>query len=351
MYRSLLQDDDEGYAAGMGMAPVHHLWSVQGGGGGAEEEKQRGQVTPTSWSAWWVLFWYAYIAALQSLLWMTYSSVPDDSRDYLKTDNSTLDLFLDWGPVGYVVAVAGALWLLSFRADGLTISVRLAAGLCLFSSVLRCLPLVLTDDQKENNHNAVLAAVHIAQFVNGSVAPLVVASPALLSLRWFAEDWRNTATAVANVASALGRAIGFFLGPALVSTASDLPTLLLLEIGLAGLPFLAVLIYYPVAPSTPPSRAAEEEAQAMELKSRKMELAKLDMEGNGQGCCGTVSTSASTAAKEVLAAIRVPSFLLLAVAGGVEMAVYGAWSGVLPTVLSPKFTDTQAGALLYCYII
>ena len=28
----------------------------------------------------WVLFWFAYIAALQSLLWLTYSSVPDYSR-------------------------------------------------------------------------------------------------------------------------------------------------------------------------------------------------------------------------------------------------------------------------------
>ena len=32
---------------------------------------------------WWILFWFAYIAALQSLNWMTYSSVPDHSKIFL----------------------------------------------------------------------------------------------------------------------------------------------------------------------------------------------------------------------------------------------------------------------------
>jgi hypothetical protein len=40
----------------------------------------------------------------------------------------------------------------------------------------------------------------------------VVASPAYLSLVWFPARQRNTATSIANVANALGRAVGFYLG-------------------------------------------------------------------------------------------------------------------------------------------
>jgi hypothetical protein len=298
-----------------------------------------GEFAPTTWSAWWVLLWYSYISGLQSLLWMTYSSVPDDSRSWLNTDNQTLDLWLDWGPVGYCVSVAGALFLLSSRRDGLRISVRLAAGLCFTASLLRCVPIAMSPATRAANHDAVLAIIHVAQFLNGSVAPLVVASPSYLSLIWFDDNKRNTATAIGNVANAVGRGVGFFLGPAIVASADDLPTLLFLEVGLAALPLLAVLAYYPAAPAEPPSRAAAEESRAMQDKEDDAAMSKESGDGKGP-----LWTAASTAAGEIWRAVRVPSFVVLAFAGGLEMAVYGLWSGVLPTVLSPRFTDAQAGA-------
>jgi MFS family permease len=338
--------------------------SIQDDGGGKSSSSSYPS-TPSP-TALYVLFWYAYVSALQSLLWMTFSSVPDDSRAWLTTDDQTLDLWLDWGPAAYCVAVPFALWLLSSRRDGLRLSVRLGAGLCCFASLLRCLPVVLSDEARAANSTAVLAAIHVAQFINGGVAPLVVCSPSLLSLLWFPEASRNTATAVANVASALGRAIGFFLGPALVSQPSDLATLLLVEAGLAALPVVATLIYYPAAPAVPPSRAAADEAAAMEAKEHAAhaEAAEFDYVGldgfsssssSGKrgrggggrraavGCCSGAAASARTTAREIVAAARVPSFLLLALAGGLEMAVYGAWSGVLPSVLNPPFSDAQAG--------
>jgi hypothetical protein len=39
--------------------------------------EETAQVFPTSKMRWWVLLWYSYISALQSLIWMTFSSVPD----------------------------------------------------------------------------------------------------------------------------------------------------------------------------------------------------------------------------------------------------------------------------------
>ncbi len=44
----------------------------------------------------------------------------------------------------------------------------------------------------------VRVCAHFSQFLNGAVAPLAVASPSYLSLVWFPDSQRNTATALAN---------------------------------------------------------------------------------------------------------------------------------------------------------
>ena len=53
---------------------------------------------------------YSYVPGLQSPLRMTFSSVPDAAKDYLKVDDATLDLFLNFGPVAYCISVVLAAW-------------------------------------------------------------------------------------------------------------------------------------------------------------------------------------------------------------------------------------------------
>lgn len=181
------------------------------------------------------------------------------------------------------------------------------------------------------------------------MAPLVVASPSFLSLTWFPERERNTATAIANVASALGRAIGFFLGPGeglhcipeivpgstitpplthlpqgLVphDDPAHIPSLLYVETGLSILPLIGVLVYYPDHPAAPPSKAAAAARTAL-LESQKQ----------SQSLCASIGSSV----RDVVRASSQPRFLLLALAGGLQMGVYGAWSGVLTLVMSKHF--------------
>ena len=310
------------------------------------------------WSQWWILFWYFYLSALQSLLWMTFSSVPDSSRDYLSVDDSTLDLWLDLGPIAFCITVWGAMYLLTERADGLRFSVLLAAALLCGASLLRSIPALLPAAQRSSTGS--LACIYVGQFINAGVAPLIVASPAYLSLLWFDESRRNVVTAIANTASAAGRAVGFFLGPALVSTAADIPTLLAVECALAVLPLIAVLLYFPVRPLDPPSRAAAAEFERLDvLIQRRGSAGAASDEGPGvslllkQGGEGeedsdaivrrSACASVRDSAYDVWAVVCSPSFALVALSGGAQMAVFGAWSGTLPTVLSPRFTDAQAG--------
>eukprot|EP00730_Choanoeca_flexa_P010314 TRINITY_DN17455_c0_g1_i1.p1 TRINITY_DN17455_c0_g1~~TRINITY_DN17455_c0_g1_i1.p1 ORF type:complete len:475 (+),score=68.02 TRINITY_DN17455_c0_g1_i1:49-1473(+) len=281
----------------------------------------------TPWR-WWALFWYAYLSALQSLIWLTWSSVPDSSKEYLNVGDNTLDLFLNEGPIAYVCVIFFATWLLTTR-NGLSSSVKLAAIMCFLAAILRCLPIVLSSDQLVRQHNLVIVVIHVAQIINAAAAPMVIASPSYLSLLWFPDRQRNLATAVANVASALGRAIGFYLGPAVVQKASDLDWLLGLEAVLALLPVLAVFAYYPNEPEQPPSKGALDEKQYRQINS---------------GSSMSLQQSFRHTLSDLSKACGNINLLVIALAGGLEMGVYGAWSGVLPNVLSSRFSDTMAGA-------
>jgi hypothetical protein len=287
-----------------------------------------------SFPALWVLFLYSYLSALQSLLWMTWSSVPVASCAYLSIPscNATLDLWLDYGPIAFCIAVVPATALLSLRGPhGIRDAIRLGLALCTLASLARALPLILPGGYSTPGG---IAIVHVAQFLNGAVAPLAVSTPAALSLFWFSEDRRVLATATANVANAAGRAVGFWLGPAVASAAGDVPKLLVLEIFLAAVPAVAALLYCPAEPVMPPSRAAARAAGLTETKN------------STKGAVRGVGASLRAATADMYNAARNVNFLLVCASGGLSMAAFGAWSGVLPTVLANAgFSPAAAGAL------
>jgi hypothetical protein len=325
----------------------------------SDEDADNGRrVLSDGTSKWVALALYSYVTALQSLLWITFSSVPDFSRTYLSVNDATLNLWLDYGPIAFLVSVWYASHLLSASRFGLQSSIRVAACLCCVAATLRCLPLLFSSDDLNGSDNSlVIGVIHVCQFLNGAAAPFVVASPAYLSMLWFPDAQRNTATAIANVANAVGRAVGFFLGPALVHSASDMPTLLLLEVGLAILPVVAAFTCLAPFPVVPPSRAAAEESACWEQREQEradrelaIELRKEEEVEAGLVLDSVLDPVAATARssvwEQVSIALKTPSFLLLCAAGGLQMAFYGAWSGELPSVLTANglYTDVQAGA-------
>jgi len=346
------------------------------------------------WHKWWVLFLYSYLSGVQSLIWMTFSSVPAASREFLSTDNSTMDLWLDWGPVAFCFMVFPATYLLAAKRTGLQLSIRSGFVMSTAAALIRCIPLLFTSDQRAGSlHGTMIGLIHFAQFLNGAVAPFATMSPSLLSLTWFPEGSRNTATAIANVSNALGRAIGFFLGPALVSSGADIPLLMLIEVAIVGVPALAALLFCPPYPTVPPSPAAAEDAARWDsgsagggaggpagipdsfgsLQGGAGRLAALGDGDYGAGLLAGLEGHASStapwkgsaeapttraapshcaglraAAREFCSAAASPSFLLVAASGGLTMAVFGAWSGVIPAALTDPavgFSSDAAGAM------
>ena len=324
---------------------------------------------------------------------VTYSSVPTSSETYLGVDEATLNIMLAYGPIAFCLAVYPAAALLSSRPlDGLRLTIRLGAAMCLTAAILRTIPVLISsraDAADAAGHDSALALTHVAQFINAAVGPLIVASPAVLSRAWFPPAQRNTATAVANTANALGRAVGFFLGPALVSTASQvraggsaaagptchgstpralqLPLLLVVTLVCSALPAVAVFAWLPnPSPPLPHAQDANPAGAAPAASARAVLLLDGGVQAgdtfyyddglgrggggkavpesghtDGGGLCG----SAGDVARQACAGLRSASFCLVALSGGSTMAVWGAWSGVLPAVMTPQFSADQAGAV------
>ena len=83
---------------------------------------------------------------------MTSSSLPlADSREYLGVSDDTLDLLLDWGPIAYVLTIPFLPALLKLRG-GLRLSVQLAAWLAVLAALIRCVPALLSDQERTSRH-------------------------------------------------------------------------------------------------------------------------------------------------------------------------------------------------------
>ena len=61
---------------------------------------------------------------------------------------STIDLLLNWGPIVFLVVVPFASWLLS-RDNGIRLTLRLGAVMCVVSCLLRLIPCWLDIDTRQ----------------------------------------------------------------------------------------------------------------------------------------------------------------------------------------------------------
>ncbi|KAJ8307420.1 hypothetical protein KUTeg_015504 [Tegillarca granosa] len=128
--------------------------------------------------------------------------------------------------------------------------------------------------------------INTGHILNGIGSAATSAFPALLAVTWFPPQQRTTATAMSLTSLNFGIGISFIL-----------------VCGLIGLHFLAVLLYFPSKPPTPPSKTAS-------LGREKFGKALKSMRGNLQ-------------------------LWLIIVCCTLPSGVYGNWSSVLNVVLIP----------------
>ena len=186
----------------------------------------------------------------------------------------------NWGTIAFIVGVGPICWILD--KTGLRFASLLSCGLMTVGSISR----VFT----ASDELIFLYTSHACSILNGFTGILVMAAPAALSAAWFPANERATATAISQVFNNAGNGISFLLGPLIVpdkflnktgenDTSPEIPISnstyyktpdeekLLIWYYFTGMAvvsvliFIAMIIYYPSKPKTPPTASASSDVQ------------------------------------------------------------------------------------------
>jgi FLVCR family MFS transporter len=263
----------------------------------------------------YVLFTFCFLAFNQCLIWSTFSPIYDSTEMYYNISESTVDLFLAWGPICFIPCLPLTYFLLN-KPNGLRYCVILLSIMELISTIIRIIPSLSVHFRSIS-----LPFIHIGQIVNAICGPLAMVPVSQLSCLWFDTNERTRATTIAIMAYNLGSTLSFPLGPSVVSSPEDIPHLLYIHLGFAIIGFILVIIYFPGQPPTPPSPAAE-----LLIKHPVNEGSVRSLVHNIRRCFST------------------PSFILLVTASGLIGGTFGVWTSLFDVILTPlNYTDKQIG--------
>jgi hypothetical protein len=133
---------------------------------------------------------------------------------------------------------------------------------CFAANAVRIIPTFFSTQTREDYLSYFLLAAHFGQIINAVVLPLLFSSPSKLSVQWFPDDERATATAISLMSNGAGIGVAYIVGPMVVNQPSDIDSLLQLMFVISAIPFVFVLIYYPDRPKSFPSALAAQRFSA-----------------------------------------------------------------------------------------
>ncbi|VDI56415.1 MFS transporter, FLVCR family, disrupted in renal carcinoma protein 2 [Mytilus galloprovincialis] len=281
---------------------------------------------------WWVLAIFSLNCFMQAIIWNTWGPIAQSAKEVFGWDDGQLGMLPNWGNIGFIATVIFASYIMDEK--GLRISCVVCSGLISAGAALRCITSIPKYATWLINTSAIL---------NGIAGTVFFAGPALIASVWFPLDQRATATAIGSFFNYAGVAVGFVIGPQLVSApkynhssatgpsqSNDLTTdisvttasydnhttllnysqlqtetmwLMYYECMAAGALFIAGLIYFPNKPPTPPSYTAS--VKRIEYTNA---LGKI---------------------------IRNGPVWLISLAYALPAGVYGVWGSVLDVILNP----------------
>ena len=206
---------------------------------------------------WWVLFIFCGISISQSLTWNIFSPIWPTVKSTFPSWSQEYQL--------WVINSANIAFLLCLVPTSVAIErigprrTTLLCALCIFLGNL-CRIFALQD-------TVLSKVVHvIAMSLIGLGGTWMNFGGPILSDTWFPTHQRTMATAFASVATYIGAALGFIVGPSIVGNfphsvsqsmaRSRLAQVFYVETGVSGFFLLAACLYFPDRPKTPPSNTA-----------------------------------------------------------------------------------------------
>ncbi|XP_056142611.1 solute carrier family 49 member A3 [Lampris incognitus] len=201
---------------------------------------------------WLVLLLLCLLNCSNSMLWLTFAPVADQSAQYLQV---SLDQINWLSMVFMVVAIPlslGTTWMLDTL--GLRITLVLGSWVNMLGALLRFIGASGIVPQGTR-----YLIVMSGQTVCALAQPLVIFAPTKLAALWFPEHQRATANTIASMSNPLGVLFANIFSPMIASGSyNKIPFLLLVYAILASIIcFLATTGIRSSGPPTPPSASAE----------------------------------------------------------------------------------------------
>eukprot|EP00928_Gymnodinium_smaydae_P037257 TRINITY_DN25897_c0_g1_i1.p1 TRINITY_DN25897_c0_g1~~TRINITY_DN25897_c0_g1_i1.p1 ORF type:complete len:477 (+),score=36.96 TRINITY_DN25897_c0_g1_i1:57-1433(+) len=264
---------------------------------------------------WFVLACFSACSLNQCFCNMTFSSLQEETMQAYfgaSMDKATTNMLMNWGPVFGIACFPAAAWLGS-QPNGLWKTIWCSYVLCFLGALIRSLPILIrelggSDDVVRSGWAFV--CYHIGQSFVAAAGPFVMGAVTLLSLVWFAESERTSATAIAQTANSLGATVAYLTPLWLVPSAESIPNMFYFSLALACVPIVGALVYLPPQPKHFPSAAAESAAHARSSECRHQQ-----------------------ALLQLL--ISNPSFVTLILCCGMWSGFNIGWSSLFQTILGP----------------
>ena len=192
--------------------------------------QNRQETYSPSQARWYILFLTGLMGMVQSLIWMGWGTV-SQSMYYAYPDwnDSDIGLLGNWGeimflafsvPATWILETKGARWILIWILDYVLFFFFRVGGIVCTAFILvgagvRCLQWVFLDHPQSGLIFKILA--HTGGILNGSMGPFVVTIPSVVSSYWFPPNQRTMATGLSWLFLEGGNALGFIIGPLMVS--------------------------------------------------------------------------------------------------------------------------------------
>eukprot|EP00058_Branchiostoma_floridae_P014229 XP_002599717.1 hypothetical protein BRAFLDRAFT_106709 [Branchiostoma floridae] len=282
---------------------------------------------------WYIVGIFSLFASTQCAIGNTWGPIADSAGVVLGWTDSNIALVNNCGCFSYILLAVPFSWLLDVKdMTALLTNWRLLK----FAEASVVLDFCV--------HGRL---IYLGQFFNGCGAPVMMAAPPLISATWFPPEQRTTATAIAGLLGNVGCALSYVIGPLAVyqpeevtnhtrnhsnalipveipglSYANNTDTrsieagqimrLMYIEFGLTAMLFLAIVVYYPACPPSPPSLSAS--------------ISRLNFVS---GVKGLVTNG---------------TFWLVCLSYGMVQGTFGGWGNILDVNVSPyNVTQVQAG--------
>lgn len=229
-----------------------------------DEDEAKGAYK-TYYTRFWILAVFSTLAFLQSTVWGTFGPILDSAEAAFGWTDATVAAFPNWGPVVVVTFTLPMMWFT--QKLGLRLGMLACATLIFAGTLVRCFtsePFIFT------------VLCHVGAVLNSFAACMTLSLPAMVAAVWFPPDERITATAVGALMCQLGGA-AMYMGPLVVRSPGngtspedtsetlaedirgDIMTLMYIHCGVAAALLLAVIIYFPARPPSPPSVTSAED--------------------------------------------------------------------------------------------